>query len=150
MSLKKCPFPGCNCVLSLYKENSVWKRKKAHTYGSAPSQLPALIQGPTSAIWLLASPVHRNCSEKVTNDVPIAKPKEHFQCGAFLQFKPALNSCFLLLQRYHCLCIVLPTPCLDSFCSVDPSCSKFSFRSVFPRLSQCSVSFHFIISSELP
>ena len=33
--------------------------------------------------------------EKVINDVPIAKPNEHFQCGAFLRFKSALDSCFL-------------------------------------------------------
>ena len=132
---------------SHYKENFFWKITGTNSQALLRHSPQHLL---TPKLWQFGFWTHhysKTALVKVTNDLLIAKPSEHFQCGAFLQsLHSASNSC-LWLQRHQCLLTVLPTALFASFFffffsnPMDSSCSMYSFKLVFPRLSHYLLSF---------
>lgn len=112
--LQKCPCPHYNYSSSLYRKIlSERKNKSTNSWAlllHCP-QHPFTSQSLQLGFW--PHPYTNTALARVANDLLIAKPNEHFHCGAFLQLKWYFKFLLLWLHRYDCLLIVLLPRCLS-------------------------------------
>lgn len=116
-----------NHILSLYKESYLWGEKKDTNSWALLLHSPQHLLTPEPwqcGFW----PHHYSKTDlvKVSNDLLIAKPKEHFQCAAFWQFtlsfklllslasKTSVHTHYFNSSLFSCFVFCFCFPLIDS------------------------------------